>query len=125
MREGTIGVRGFALALAAALLVQGVAVCAAAAAGPAQATEEARTAHTPPDPGDDPRLRRTGSAERAVRQAGDLVFARPFFLVQLVAGTALLPVALPVAAAFADWRDALDICVTGPWEMLVERPLGG
>lgn len=74
--------------------------------------------------GPDPRLERTGGAEKVVRQMGDLLFERPFHLVRLVAGVALLPVALPTAALFAQWRDALDVCATGPYTMLVERPLG-
>lgn len=109
-------------------LVLSVAPIPAAAAPAARGDADAdgvRVASRPPDPGDDPRLRRTGGAERAIRGLGDAVLVRPFLLVQLVAGIAVLPVVLPVAAAVADWRDALDLCVAGPYEMVFERPLGG
>jgi len=61
---------------------------------------------------------------RVVRQAWDLVFWRPVFLTQLVVGTAALPIALPIAAITGDWRDTLDVCVTGPFELTFQRPLG-
>lgn len=73
---------------------------------------------------DDPRLRRPSKLERALRPLGDAVFARPVHLAQLVVGVAMLPIALPIAALFADPRDALDICVSGPYEMAFRRPLG-
>jgi len=76
------------------------------------------------DAGDDPRLRHTGREERLVRAVGDLVFSRPIHFVRWVAGIGVLPVALPIAALFADWRDAVDICVIGPYRMTFARPLG-
>jgi hypothetical protein len=72
---------------------------------------------------DDPaRLRHAGSAG-TLRPLGDALFARPVNFLQLVAGVAMLPLALPIATLFAEPRDALDICVSRPYEMLV-RPLG-
>ncbi len=58
------------------------------------------------------------------RRPRDATFSRPVQFVRLLAGVAALPVALPIAAVFADWRDALDFCVTGPYEMVFQRPLG-
>ena len=74
--------------------------------------------------GKDPRLHRAGPRERTLREVGDAVFVRPILFVRLVAGSAMLPVALPIAALFADWHDALDICVTGPYDMVFRRTLG-
>jgi hypothetical protein len=82
------------------------------------------SSYTPPEAGDDPRLERTGGGERTLRRVGDAVFARPIFLVRLVAGIVAFPVALPIAAVFADWRDAVDVCVSGPYELVFRRPLG-
>ena len=61
--------------------------------------------------------------EGTLRPLGDALFARPVNFLQLVAGVAMLPLALPIATLFAEPRDALDICVSRPYEMLV-RPLG-
>jgi hypothetical protein len=107
-----------------ALLVQLVPAGVATAGGAEPEAAEAPVAHTPPESGDAPGLTRTRSAERTARRLGDAVFVRPFLFVQLVAGIAVLPAALPIAAVFADWRDALDICVEGPYEMVFERALG-
>ncbi len=82
-------------------------------------------AYVAPDRADDPRSSRTsGEAETAARKLNDALLWRPFFAVQLVMGVAVLPVALPIAGAAADWQDAIDICVTGPYAMLFARPLG-
>ncbi len=116
-------VRSLALVLALATPL-GLARAAGAEPGPGVAPETISDSTVAPDPSDDPRLHRTGTAERVVRQAGDVVFSRPIHLVRLVAGVAALPVALPVAAVFADWRDAVDFCVTGPFWMVFQRPLG-
>jgi hypothetical protein len=107
-------------ALFLALLLTGMLPCVGARALPPGAGAAGEVAGAGPDP----RLEQTGGAERLARQAGDLLFVRPFHLVRLVAGVALLPVALPTAAIFAQWRDALDICATSPYQMLFERPLG-
>lgn len=72
----------------------------------------------------DPRLQQSTETEQLIREVGDAVFSRPFHFVRLLTGVAVLPVALPIAAVFADWRDGLDICVTEPWAMTFERPLG-
>jgi hypothetical protein len=120
MRHG--GSRG--RLLAAALLLASLATPLVDA--PAEASYEAPTMRRTDaalDPRDDPRLRRTGETERVLREVGDAVFARPIHFVRLVAGVAMLPVALPTAALLGDWRDALDICVTGPFEMVFQRPL--
>ena len=61
---------------------------------------------------------------RVVRKAWDLVFWRPVFFAQLIVGTAALPIALPITALVGDWRDTLDACVTGPFELTFQRPLG-
>lgn len=88
--------------------------------------DEVREASTyaAPDPAEDPRRAVTSEGEQTVRKLNDVVFWRPFYFVQLVAGVAALPVALPVAWAVADWEDAIDMCVTGPYAMAFERPLG-
>lgn len=123
----TIGARIRSLAPALVLVVaSGVANPMVAAGEPA--SEMAVRADSDPyvatDARHDPRLRRTGDEERRLRQVGDAVFSRPVLFVRMVAGVAMLPVALPVAAVFADWRDALDFCVTGPYGMVFQRPLG-
>ena len=64
------------------------------------------------------------AAEGGVRKVWDVLFWRPLYVVQLVGGVAALPVALPLAELVGDWRDAVDICVTGPAEMAFGRPLG-
>ena len=120
---GRIRNLGLALALA---IAGGTAGPTAAGAGsaPERDATAASGAYLSADLRDDPRLHRTGGAERALRRAGDLVFSRPIHLVRLVAGVAIFPVALPVAAVFADWRDAVDSCVSGPFGMVFQRPLG-
>lgn len=103
-------------------------VALAAAADPASASSPdavaRESASAAPDPADDPRLARTGPAEQGFRKLEDGVLWRPFFFVQLVAGAAVLPLAIPIAWAVADWEDAIDICITGPYGMVFERPLG-
>jgi hypothetical protein len=64
------------------------------------------------------------AAEDGVRKVWDVLFWRPVYVVQLVGGVAALPVALPLAATIGDWRDGVDMCVTGPFAMAFERPLG-
>jgi hypothetical protein len=107
-----------------AVLVALVPARVASAGGTAPEAGEAPVAHAPPEPGEAARVRRTRSAEQAVRRLGDAVLVRPFLFVQLMAGVAVLPAVLPIAAVFADWRDAFDICVEGPYAMVFERPLG-
>lgn len=125
MTTGKATRHGALVLFLAAQLGLGSASLAAGGQG-AGAVEEktARSVYSAPEARDDPRLPRAGPGERTLREVGDAVFARPFHLVRLVAGIAVLPVALPVAAAFADWRDAVDICVTGPFAMVFRRPLG-
>jgi hypothetical protein len=64
------------------------------------------------------------AVESGVRKVWDILFWRPMYVVQLVGGVVALPVALPLAALVGDWRDSIDICVTGPTEMAFGRPLG-
>lgn len=73
---------------------------------------------------EDPRLRESSVEQQRLRRWGDAAFERPFYIARLLAGVALLPVALPIAWIFTDSDHALDICVTGPYEMAFERPLG-
>jgi hypothetical protein len=113
-----------ALALAAQLAPASASAMGGEGGGGAGVETPATPSYAAPDAGDDPRLRRTGPEERALRQVGDAVFSRPFHLVRLLAGVAMLPIALPIAAVFADWRDAVDVCVTGPYGMAFQRPLG-
>jgi hypothetical protein len=115
-------VRGWLLA-AALLLASAAPPAGAARAETTDVELAARPADTAPDPRDDPRRRRTGQEEQALHEVGDAVFSRPVHVVRLIAGVAMLPVALPLAAVLGDWRDALDICVTGPFAMVFERPL--
>lgn len=61
---------------------------------------------------------------RVVRKAWDLVFWRPIFFTQMIVGTAALPIVFPINALVGDWRDTLDACVTGPFELTFRRPLG-
>jgi len=90
----------------------------------APAAAEMAAASSPPGRVADPRLQRTGETEQVIREAGDAVFSRPFHFFRLVTGVAVVPVALPIAAVFADLRDGVDICVNQPYAMLFERPLG-
>ena len=66
----------------------------------------------------------SGPAVDGVRVVWDVLFWRPVYVVQLVAGAALLPVAVPIAAASGDWRYGVDVSVRWPYEMAFERPLG-
>ena len=113
-----------ALALAAQLVLAGASAAGGEGGAEADSETAASLSYTAPDARDDPRLHRTGSGERILREMGDAAFSRPVHFVRLVAGVAALPVALPIAAVFADWRDAVDFCVTGPYEMVFQRPLG-
>lgn len=100
------------------------ATAAGAAPGSGVAMEGGSASHVPSGAGDDSPSRRSGDGQRTLRQVGDAVFSRPFHFFRLVAGVAALPIALPIAAVFADWHDATDICITGPYWMTFERPLG-
>jgi hypothetical protein len=63
-------------------------------------------------------------AEGGVRKVWDVLFWRPIYVVQLVGGVVVLPLALPLAELVGDWRDGVDMCVTGPAQMAFARPLG-
>ncbi len=58
------------------------------------------------------------------QKTGDVLFSRPLSAVRLVVGVVALPIALPVAALLGDAGWALDVCLTQPYEYLVERPIG-
>jgi len=73
---------------------------------------------------EDPRRRETGEAERSLQKLGDAVFSRPIYIARFLTGVAVLPVALPIAVVFTSWRDAIEICVSGPYAMALTRPLG-
>lgn len=103
-------------------------LAAAALPGPAEGGEPAAT-----DPTDayyaagsleDPRLHETTAGERRLQRGGDAAFERPFHIARFLAGVVALPVVLPIAWVFTDWNNAVDVCVTGPYAMAFERPLG-
>ena len=58
------------------------------------------------------------------QQAGDLLLGRPVAAVRLVAGIAMLPITLPVALVLWDLEWALEVCIQGPLDALIGRPIG-
>jgi hypothetical protein len=115
------------LALVLALATPPVVLpCASSAASetPAAMGEEATLSSSSYSDGEsNPERRQGGGVKGTLRSVGDALFARPVNFLQLVAGVAMLPLALPIATLVAEPSDAIDICVTGPYGMLV-RPLG-
>jgi hypothetical protein len=54
----------------------------------------------------------------------DMVFARPFGLVQLVAGIAVFPVAYPAGWILGDSDFGPRVCVREPADRVFNKPLG-